>query len=318
MPVTPEAIRWAYRLFLDREPENNQVINDKISRLNSISELRQEFINSSEFKQKTTQPSAILSGCEPPMLIEHAYSEFDLQLLFNHIQETWQYLGEKEPHWSVITSEQFLQSNIQNTKDMFYDTGKQEVVRLIRTLDRNGIDYSSYKSCLEYGCGLGRITCWLAERFETVFGYDISKSHLQYAQNYFSGAGIDNINFIHVKNVEDIRNIPLVDLIISVIVLQHNPPPIISLIIKEFVKKLNYGGVAFFQVPTYQEGYGFSMKKYLNREARNREMEMHVLSQHRIFDIVKREGGNIIEVLEDKSTGLGYKSLSNTFLIQKE
>jgi 2-polyprenyl-3-methyl-5-hydroxy-6-metoxy-1,4-benzoquinol methylase len=318
MPVTPEAIRWAYRLFLDREPENNQVINDKISRLNSISELRQEFINSSEFKQKTTQPSAILSGCEPPMLIEHAYSEFDLQLLLNHIQETWQYLGEKEPHWSVITSEQFLQSNIQNTKDMFYDTGKQEVVRLIRTLDRNGIDYSSYKSCLEYGCGLGRITRWLAERFETVFGYDISKSHLQYAQNYFSGAGIDNINFIHVKNVEDIRNIPLVDLIISVIVLQHNPPPIISLIIKEFVKKLNYGGVAFFQVPTYQEGYGFSMKKYLNRETRNREMEMHVLSQHRIFDIVKREGGNIIEVLEDKSTGLGYKSLSNTFLIQKE
>jgi hypothetical protein len=46
-------------------------------------------------------------------------------------------------------------------------------------------------------------------------------------------------------------------------------------------------------------------------------MEMHVLPQGTIFDIVRKEGGNIVEVLEDNWTGLRHKERSNTFVIQK-
>ena len=89
---------------------------DKFQRLASIQELRQGFIRSSEFKQKNPG-LPMLSGNEPQMLIDDACSEHDLHILFDHIQEAWQYFGLTEPHYSVLTWEQFLQVNIQKTRD---------------------------------------------------------------------------------------------------------------------------------------------------------------------------------------------------------
>ena len=83
---------------------------------------------------------------------------------------------------------------------------------------------------------------------------------------------------------------------------------------EEFMKALNSGGVAFFQVPTYKDGYRFHLKKYLRKESSQDAMEMHVLPQDAIFEIVRKENGKILEVLEDFNTSWG---LSNTFLVQK-
>ncbi|MEG4330943.1 class I SAM-dependent methyltransferase [Microcoleus sp. AT9_A2] len=316
--LTRESILWAYRLLLDREPENQKAIDAQLQGAANTQELRQNFMRSQEFQNKNQQTHHLpLAGDEPPMNIENVSDRALLQVLFKHIQDTWSYLGETEPHWSVITSEQFLQSQINTTKELFYDSGRANVVQLLKTLDRNGLDRSAFKSCLEYGCGLGRVTRWLSEKFETVFGYDISRAHLQSAEHYLENQGISNINLRHVREVKDIENLPKVDVIYSAIVLQHNPPPIISLIVKEMITALNPGGVAYFQVPTYRMGYNFSLEKYLHDEATRREMEMHVLPQGTIFDIVRKEGGNIVEVLEDNWTGFRPKERSNTFVIQK-
>jgi 2-polyprenyl-3-methyl-5-hydroxy-6-metoxy-1,4-benzoquinol methylase len=318
MKLTHESILWAYRLFLDREPEDQKMLDAQLQTAATTQQLRQNFLLSQEFQSKNEHTHRLaLVGDEPPMSIENVSDEALLQVLFKHIQDTWSYLGETEPHWSVITSDQFLQSQINTTKEVFYDSGQANIEQLLKTFERNGLDRTAFKSCLEYGCGLGRVTRWLSEKFDTVFGYDISKSHLQSADHYLESQGISNINLRHVREVKDIKNLPKVDVIYSVIVLQHNPPPIISLIVKEMIKALNPGGVAYFQVPTYRNGYSFSLEKYLHDEASRREMEMHVLPQGTIFDIVRKEGGNIVEVLEDNWTGLRHKERSNTFVIQK-
>ena len=163
----------------------------------------------------------------------------------------------------------------------------------------------------------GRVTRYLAERFEKVFGYDISKPHLQLAEEYLVNEGIKNVSLHHISKPSDIKNLPKVDVVYSVIVLQHNPPPIISFIVREMMRALNPGGIAFFQVPTYREGYRFSLQEYINSEATKREMEMHVLPQSTVFEIVGKEGGRLIEVFEDGWTGSGHGERSNTFLIQK-
>ena len=317
--LTPQAIVWAYRLFLDREPESQEVVYNKLRRFTDSQELRQEFMHSYEFKQKNPVfHSPALSGDEPPMLIEDVYSEMDLQALFNHIQNSWQYLGETEPYWSVWTSKKFDQYSIHTSKDLFYNSGKLSVTKFFGTLDRNGIDYTAFKSCLDYGCGLARVTRWLSEKFEKVFGYDISQSHLQIAEKYLVQEGIHNVILHHIKQISDIRNLPRIDCIYSLISLQHNPPPMISLVIREFIKSLNSGGIAFFQVPTYQLGYSFVLSKYLSDESTRVGMEMHVLPQSRVFEIIRQEGGKIIEVIEDSFTMQMYKNVSNTFLVQKE
>jgi FkbM family methyltransferase len=49
--ITPQHVQWAYRLFLDREPENEQVLKRTA---NDTAALRREFLSSSEFQMKNT------------------------------------------------------------------------------------------------------------------------------------------------------------------------------------------------------------------------------------------------------------------------
>jgi SAM-dependent methyltransferase len=319
MQITPEAITWAYRLLLDREPENQQVVQEWLTKAADLPTLVQNFLQSLEFKLRhPTLRFPALSGFEPAMHIEMEFSESDVHVLFQHIQDTWEHLGETEPHFSVFTSELFKQSKIKDNITDFYATGQYDIDCMIKVLARNGIDYSQFKSCLEFGCGVGRNTRWLCERFASVLGCDISQAHLRIAENYFADKGIHNVTLQHIRQVQDIKSLPGVDLVYSVIVLQHNPPPIISLIVRQFIKILNPGGIAFFQVPTYRAGYTFSLKDYLGNETQARNMEMHVLPQKQIFEIVRQEGGKIIEIVEDILTGaVPYREMSNTFIIQK-
>lgn len=51
-PITREHVVWGYRLFLDREPEAELVIRQKMSAHASTQDLRREFLSSAEFKEK--------------------------------------------------------------------------------------------------------------------------------------------------------------------------------------------------------------------------------------------------------------------------
>ena len=266
-------------------------------------------------KEVQTQAPARLSGNEPPMQIEVAT---DLNELFFHIKGAWECLGENEPYWSVWTNEKFKRSNVnQENRTEFYQSGRHCVVTLFKTLERNGIDFKSFRSCLDYGVGLGRVTQWLAQKFEIVLGYDISKPHLEITRDRLTELGIQNVTLHHIGNPQEIENLPKVDVVYSMIVLQHNPPPIIGLMIREMIRALNPGGIAFFQVPTYREGYTFRLKAYLNSVATQGRMEMHVLPQSTILEIVRKENGRVIEILEDGHNGRRPGERSNTFVIQK-
>jgi 2-polyprenyl-3-methyl-5-hydroxy-6-metoxy-1,4-benzoquinol methylase len=310
-----ESVVWAYKLFLDREPENDWVVRDKIVGCSTIVELRKVLMASEEFKIKNPGIMFLpLSGTEPEMEIEEVHNSDEF---FYHIQETWEYLGETEPHWSVITHENFKQDSIRKNQEIFYNSGRSDVDILLKTLARNGFDYERFNDCLEYGCGLGRVTRWLAEEFNTVYGFDISKSHLKYAKQYLYQQGLENVKFTQIQKPEDIRNLPKVDLVYSIIVIQHNPPPMMEFMITEMLKAINPGGVAFFQVPTYRKNYSFSLKRYLDEDYKHHNLEMHVLPQNMIFNIIYDQNCKLIEVLEDGYAGLAYGARSNSFLVQK-
>jgi 2-polyprenyl-3-methyl-5-hydroxy-6-metoxy-1,4-benzoquinol methylase len=258
--------------------------------------------------------STSLSGNEPPIFIEKVN---DLNEIFIHIQAVWEDLGKTEPYWSVLSSENFKISKISENRNDFYNSGRYNVETLFNSFERNLIDHSKFKTCLEYGCGVGRVTSWLSQRFESLIGYDISNSHIEIAKKYFKETNNKKVTLYHINKPQDIGNFPKVDVVYSVIVLQHNPPPVIRLIIQELISALNPGGIAFFQVPTYRLGYQFSMKNYLSKEISVNRMEMHLLPQNEIFDLVNKGNGRIIEVLEDNWIGFRNGDRSNTFIIQK-
>jgi hypothetical protein len=57
--VTVDSVLWAYRLLLDREPENIEIIYEKLSKFKTNQELVRDLINSPEFSSK--QSSLLLS-----------------------------------------------------------------------------------------------------------------------------------------------------------------------------------------------------------------------------------------------------------------
>lgn len=316
--VSPEEVRLAYRLFLDRDAE--EAVPEALAPgFPTLAEMRRHFLDLPEFRYKVApKRTPALSGHEPPMEIEAVRTEAELATLFAHIQATWQHLGETEPHWSVSTAAEYLRENIEENRAKFYRSGEGDCERLFRSLHRNGIDPTPLRSCLELGCGVGRVTSHLAGRFESVIGYDISKAHLEIARAHFEGVGIGNVELRHLTRFEDLRVLPRVDAVFTTIVLQHNPPPIMAMMVEELIRALNPGGVAFFQIPTYFLGYRFALADYLATDgAAHERMEMHALPQHAVFEIARRQGARPVEVIEDGYTGCLDGHLSSTFLIQK-
>lgn len=295
--ISAEAVTWAYRLFLDREPDTPQAMQFYTNNFSNTQKLRAAFLCSDEYRRKNGD------GHRARMHIDEAIDE--LPILLQHVQDSWQHLGKIEPYWSVLSSDEYLSSNIESTRQAFYESGRSEVNQIFADLERN--DITGLKTCIEYGCGVGRVTGWLSERFDLVHGYDISEEHLKIAEEHLKK---NNIKLHQIRTMNDIKAMPKVDLIYSSIVLQHNPPPVIESIIQRFAEALNPGGVMLFQVPTYLPNYSFNIKEYMGQKGLG--MEMHALPQSRVFRALK--GLDVLEVWENNVTGIG---VSNVFLARK-
>jgi len=121
---------------------------------------------------------------------------------------------------------------------------------------------------------------------------------------------------LHWQSTEQLRHLPQVDAIFSVITLQHNPPPVMVWMLSQLLACLNPSGVAYLQIPSYRAGYLFEVDRYMNSTPPN-TLEMHFLPQQAVFQIIQASGCLCLEVREDGMVGDESKMLSNTYVIQK-
>ncbi|OYT72284.1 MAG: methyltransferase type 12 [Chloracidobacterium sp. CP2_5A] len=316
-----KAVLWAYRLILGREPTEEEV--QAHLGYPKLSDLRRAFFSCPEFRQRERYlcgPS--LTGFEPALLIEDAVEDATLEKLLELTRLSWEHLGEHEPHWSVLSADEFKQANLDAHRERFYASGQHSAEQFLNLLRRNGClpEKLSDKRIIEYGCGVGRVTHALAQRFGEVRAYDISAPHLELARQFAASLGLDNIRFAQIKRPQDVTQLPQADAVYTTIVLQHNPPPVIRFILKALLDALAPSGVACFQLLTYQQGYAFSAEAYLRAspEQGRRVVEMHVLPQRRVFEIIAQSGCRVLETLDDALADYRGGDLSNTFLVQKQ
>jgi hypothetical protein len=118
-----------------------------------------------------------------------------------------------------------------------------------------------------------------------------------------------------LESIDGVDELPRVDLVYSIIVLQHNPPPVMRELFGRLLGRLNEGGVAVIQVPTYLAGYRFDVNDYLATSGE--QMEMHALPQREVFALARRAATDVLEVFEDQWTGWGAGSQSNTFVLRR-
>ena len=316
--ITKDEVIWCYRMILGREPESEDVIQAHMQK-NSLSSLREIFFRCPEFirtKARSSNTQLPFMALDlPKNEIEAEATEAQLAECLVKIKTAWSHLGITRPHFSVLTNRQFLPENLDDNLDEFWATGEAEVVRVERMLARHDVTPLSTKICVEYGCGVGRVTMGLAKRFAQVHSYDISRSHLSLAEQRAQEVRVSNCRF-HLCSENLLDPLEPCDFYYSKIVFQHNPPPIILQLIKNALRALKPDGIAIFQVPTYRIGYHYFINEWLATD-HALDMQMHCLPQQVIFPVIVDENCVPLEVREDNYTGAPNIFISNTFMVRK-
>jgi SAM-dependent methyltransferase len=316
-----QLVRTLYQAMLRREPDPPGLarhVGDLKAGL-PPGELVKNFVASPEFLASNSGATNYFPlDTAPPMVVDLQMSSGQAGSLWAHVAKSWAGLGSAEPYWSVLTDPRWKLGRMSgaDSTNAFYETGQGELERMEKWLARNQVELPAAGTCVEYGCGVGRCTGWLARRFARVIAFDVSEPHLARARARMKAEGLHNVEFVHLTNKDGLQALRNFDFFYSIIVLQHNPPPLILWILERAFEQLRPGGIAFFQVPTYAAGYRFDLDNYLS-QLKKPDMEMHFVPQHAIFELASRFGIRPLEVSPDHMVGHPGSWISSTFLLSK-
>lgn len=309
---TREDVLWCYRTILKREPESEAVIADKMASP-SVRDLVAAFLSCDEFASNVVDTQQRHPLNLPRARIDVDISSAELEAAVGKVKAAWTAMGLAGAHHSVLTTDQFLPENLPSTINDFWQSGISEAADAVDIFRHHGVDVAR-ATCVEYGCGVGRVTSALAQHFAQVVGYDISSNHLAHARDRAEALGLTNVRTVEVAETF-LQALEHCDAFYSRIVFQHNPPPIIRELIRLALAALRPGGVAIFQVPTYQAGYSFDNARWLE-EYDGQGMEMHSIPQPLVFEMIAAAGCTPLEVREDGATG-NIRFVSHTFVVRK-
>ena len=128
-------------------------------------------------------------------------------------------------------------------------TGAEELAGL---LGRLGADPRGGR-CVEVGCGPGRMTGALAERFDEVVALDVSPVMLARAEANVRAANV-TFELVPGERLDPVGD-GVADALICYLVLQHLPSrAVVSSYLREFARVLAPAGEAFVQVPVLAAG----------------------------------------------------------------
>jgi SAM-dependent methyltransferase len=189
---------------------------------------------------------------------------------------------------------------------------------LATQLAARGIDLVGRKA-LDFGCGVGRVTGPLADRFEEVVGVDISPAMLDLARRY--NVRGHRCRFM-LNGTADLSQFSdgAFDFVYSKLVLQHMQPRAVRAYVPELLRVLRPAGILAFQLPepvacpviggplkrsipmpivrAYRR-----LKKLVTRGIDFPKMEVHGMMRNEVVDLIERSGGVVIDVMPDHSHG---------------
>lgn len=241
--------------------------------------------------------------------------------------KNWEGLAQYDALWSILTdgNKKGEKWNVQE----FFNSGSKEIDAAFSALKENGIEVSKTTKAIDFGCGAGRLTRALCDRFDKVVGVDASNTMIDLARKGNKDKE-DKISFA-LNQDGDLNFIPsgTVSFAMSFIVLQHIPYPQSLNFISEFVRILEPGGLAVFQVPTKDVRKLSTWQKFKSTvRVRERlaligigkgfQMDMHVLDKGEISKAVLGQGGVIERSLYTNQTLPDYNGALKVYSEETE
>ena len=167
----------------------------------------------------------------------------DQPILDQH--RVWDDWAKADPLWAIVSDP--TQKGGKWDVEEFFATGRADVQALQREVADLGLQPGTGR-CLDFGCGVGRLTQSLAEVFDRADGLDISETMIDLARGY-NRHGERCVYQVNVAPDLRVFADNTFDLIFTTMVLQHNPPDIARGYIAEFARILVPGGLAVFDMP---------------------------------------------------------------------
>lgn len=162
----------------------------------------------------------------------------------------WDGLGRTDPYWAVLAYPERHGGGWAGDEDAFFATGRIAVDEVMATLTRLDAGPQRRERALDFGCGVGRLSQGLAAHFEQVEGIDIAGSMIERARSH--NAFPDTVTYT-LNERSDLTVIPSdsVDLVLSIIVLQHMNNDLKAAYLREFLRVLRPGGVLAVTIPSH-------------------------------------------------------------------
>jgi SAM-dependent methyltransferase len=159
----------------------------------------------------------------------------------------WEDLALLDPLWAIASTPDTRFGR--TDPEAFYAGGERKVQGLMARLGGLGLP-SAHGSALDFGCGAGRITLPLAERFERVVGVDIAPSMLDLARR--RAAGRTDVEFrLDADGDQSAFAGEAFDLVYTGLVLQHLPTSADALAcLGRLAAAVAPGGTLVAQIPT--------------------------------------------------------------------
>lgn len=151
---------------------------------------------------------------------------------FKTVAEVWEHLAQTVG-CDIIAS----RPDKPFTEPEMLESGKIEAQGIIEEAKCLGVKFGR---CLDFGCGIGRLTEWFADHFQETIGVDTSKTFLASAAKY--GAG--KATYIYSEDAETVDG--EFDFIFSHLVFIHYTFEGIERELRRLAKKLSVDGIIRF------------------------------------------------------------------------
>ena len=164
---------------------------------------------------------------------------------FRTAARNWEAFGESDPFFGVLSDP--TKYGGRWDADEFFTSGRAHVAKLLRTLADAGATFQP-GTCLDFGCGPGRLTVPLSAAFRRTIGVDVAQPMIEAARRFRPSSA--SCEFV-VNRHPDLRQFEAgtFDLVHSCLVLQHIPPDVTLRYIAEFFRVARPGGLVVFQLP---------------------------------------------------------------------
>ncbi len=216
------------------------------------------------------------------------------------LQANWERFARDDPAWAILTDP--AKAGGGWDIDDLLATGPPEVERWLSVVHPP----PGSALALDVGCGLGRISQALADRFDRVLGLDIAPAMIEQARslNRFGDRCTYQLNpGPGLPSVGD----GSVDLVWCRLVLQHQSPVDVRAYLAEFVRVLAPTGAAVVQMPTRLDGRTrfWSTVGRLRQllPTRRPRMQMIAMAPDAVEAVVTAAGGRVELAIPDHSAG---------------